>query len=211
MNDDDDDQAWLDLMAGRGSDRAEPRTRAEAAWLRAAMLTYKVRAPIGDMPDPVQRLERLLERAVDAGVLPSAAARPSLGHGASTMTMVRGIWQTLRAALRSPPRVVVAVSVVLAALTLWMTQPVHAPEAPAMRGAPTTQQIRSEQPEQERDRAMGLLRAAGFEVSAFTRLGRVGLEVDVPSTMSQAQSRALNQLGLGVPSTAVLVVEYVAP
>src|SRR6218665_1930011 len=73
----DDDQQWLDLMAGRAAPEADARTRKEAAWLRAALLSYRLTAPPGAPAAADERAGRLLDRARAAGVLaPAAASRP---------------------------------------------------------------------------------------------------------------------------------------
>ncbi len=66
-----DDQDWLDLLAGRAAPDADPRTCKEAAWLRAALLSYRANAPSGAPAPADERVVRLLARARNAGILVS--------------------------------------------------------------------------------------------------------------------------------------------
>ncbi len=46
MSDDpDDDRSWMELLAGRAEPEVRGSTRHEAAWLRAALLTYRGGTP----------------------------------------------------------------------------------------------------------------------------------------------------------------------
>lgn len=72
-----DNQHWLDLLAGRAVPDADERTCKEAAWLRAALLSYRTSAPPGGPAPADERVVRLLERARRAAVLAPAALSTS--------------------------------------------------------------------------------------------------------------------------------------
>lgn len=191
----DDDQHWLDLMAGRAAPDADARTRKEAAWLRAAMLSYRVSAPPGGPADAEQRAGRLLTRARDAGLLASAAND---------------------AAPRRPaPRWRYAFAAGVAACGLVL---VFLPQSPGpddadgitLRGAPV-QRVESADAQSRRQQMLGDLRAAGFDAQPFERLGRLGLDVSLPVPLPANQAVALTRLGLAPPPGPSLQIEFVTP
>lgn len=192
---DDDDQHWLDLMAGRAAPDADARTRKEAAWLRAAMLSYRVTAPPGAPADADQRAGRLLTRARDAGVLASAAndAPP----------------------LRPAPRWRHALAAGVAACGLVLVflpqrQNPDDADGATLRGAPV-QRVESADAQSRRQQMLLDLRAAGFDAQPFERLGRPGLDVSLPVPLPQAQAAALARLGLAPPPGPSLQIEFVTP
>jgi len=200
----DDDQAWLDLLAGRSAPDAQAATRHEAAWLRAALLAYRAQAPAGGPAPAEQRIGRLLLRAREAGVLgpasPVAARRPTAG------------WRVALAGLVSrrslgPMGLALAALVLSAVLLLPGLRP-DAPEADAMRG-PARQSVSAPNPLARRDAAMAALRAAGLDAQPFVRLGRPGLDIALPVPLPAAQADALRGQGLLPPGGPTLQVEFV--
>jgi len=195
MQDPDDDQHWLDLMAGRAAPDADARTRKEAAWLRAAMLSYRVSAPPGAPADADQRAGRLLTRARDAGVLAAAANDAGARRPA-------GRW-----------RHALAAGVAACALVLVFLPQLQGPDEAddvTLRGAPV-QRIDAADAQSRRQQLLQDLRAAGFEAQPFERLGRLGIDVSLPVPLPPAQSAALTRLGLAAPPGPSLQIEFVAP
>ncbi|MFG6428346.1 hypothetical protein [Roseateles sp. LYH14W] len=196
---DEDDQHWLDLMAGRAAPDADARTRKEAAWLRAAMLSYRVTAPLGAPADADQRAARLLTRARDAGLLASAA------NDAANDAAPR----------RPAPRWRHALAAGVAACGLVL---VFLPQSPGpddadgitLRGAPV-QRIEAADAQSRRQQMLLELRAAGFDAQPFERLGRLGLDVSLPVPLPANQAAALTRLGLAPPPGPSLQIEFVMP
>lgn len=190
---DEDDQHWLDLMAGRAAPDADARTRTEAAWLRAAMLSYRASAPPGGPADADQRVGRLLTRARDAGVLAAAANNAAPRRPAPR-------WRHALAAG------VAACGLVL----VFLPQRQDSDDGGALRGAPV-QRIEAADAQLRRQQLLLELRDAGFEVQPFERLGRLGLDVSLPVPLPADQAAALTRLGLAAPPGPSLQIEFVAP
>jgi len=189
----DDDQQWLDLMAGRAVPDADARTRKEAAWLRAALLSYRVTAPPGAPADADGRAARLLTRAREAGVLPPAANDATASAPAS----------------RGRPRWPLALAASVAVCTLalvFMPRP-DATDDTTWRGA-AVQKLPAQDPEAGRARLLQQLRAAGFDAHPFDRLGRPGIDIALPVPLPPAQATALQGLGLTPPAGPTLQVEF---
>jgi hypothetical protein len=189
----DDDQHWLDLMAGRAAPDADARTRKEAAWLRAALLSYRVSAPPGAPADADERVGRLLTRARDAGVLATAANDP--------------------AARRPAPRWRHALAAGVAACGLvlvFLPQRQDLDDGITLRGAPV-QRIEAPDAQSRRQQMLLDLRAAGFDAQPFERLGRLGLDVSLPVPLPAEQAAALTRLGLAPPPGPSLQIEFVTP
>lgn len=192
----DDDQHWLDLMSGRAAPEADGRTRKEAAWLRAALLSYPVAAPPGAPAAAEERAARLLARARAAGVLAGAAPEA--------------------AAPRKPAnqwRYALAASVALfGVLLVWLParEGIDEPGQPggSLRGAPV-QRIEAADADQRRQQLLQELRAAGFDAQPFERLGRLGIDIALPVPLMPAQAAALTRLGLAPPAGPSLQIEFI--
>lgn len=194
----DDDQRWLDLMAGRAAPQADARTRKEAAWLRAAMLSYRVAAPPGAPAHADERVARLLTRAREAGVLPAAA---NDGHLPAGLTSRWPRW----------PQALAASVVLCGALLVFLPagQGVD-PDSSVLRGTPV-QQVTAPDAASRRTQLLQDLRTAGFDAQPFERLGRLGIDVSLPVPLPPAQAAALTRLGLTPPPGPSLQIEVVAP
>lgn len=194
----DDDQDWLDLMAGRAAPDADARTRKEAAWLRAAMLSYRVTAPEGGPAPADDRVARLLTRAREAGVLPAAANDGDLP-----------VARTLRGP-RWPQALAAGLALCGLVLVFMPERPASDPDAPVMRGA-AVQRLTSADPAPQRARLLQDLRAAHFDAQPYERLGRLGIDVALPVPLPAAQAAALQRLGLTPPDGPSLQIEFVTP
>ena len=210
-----DDQHWFDLMAGRAAPEAHGRTRADAAWLRAALLAYRAQAPAGAMPDPERRIGTLLARAVAAGVVPPAATQPppqgtALHHRAAGRL---GRWwhhaQDWRRRWASPGlrwTPALAVLVLAAALLVGLQPPPPSTPSEVERG-PALQQLSVADPVQRQQQLLLALRAAGLDAHGFERLGRRGVDIELPVPLPPAQAQALQREGLQPTGGPSLVVE----
>lgn len=200
-----DDQHWLDLMAGRDAPDADARTRKSAAWLRAAMLTYRVDAPAGGPSGPDVRIRRLLARARAAGVLGAAANEadyPGRGPRAGSR------WsRTLRG-----PQALVASLVLCASVALLMPWQADDGGDGVMRGAAvqTLTAPAGQSAAQQRDDVLRQLRAAGFDAQPFDRLARPGIDVALEVPLPAGQVAALKALGIQPPAGPSLQIEFVA-
>lgn len=194
--DPDDDQHWLDLMAGRAAPEADARTRREAAWLRAAMLSYRAAAPPGAPADADERVGRLLTKAREAGVLVSAT-----NDAANDPALPRRPITWWRPAL--------AACVAICGIVL-VFQPAKdgLDDGSTLRGAPV-QRIQAQDAAQRRQQLLQDLRAAGFDAKPFERLGRLGIDISLPVPLPAEQGAALKRLGLVPPAGPSLQIEFV--
>jgi hypothetical protein len=196
----DDDQQWLDLMAGREAPGADARTRREAAWLRAAMLSYRVSAPPGAPADAEDRIGRLLTRARNAGVLPPAANDAGLEAAGSTRVR-RPRW---------PHALAASIAVCGAMLVFLQQNPGSDTDGVTLRGAPV-QRVQTPDAASRRQQMLQTLRAAGFDAQPFERLGRPGIDVALALPLPPAQAEVLKGLGLTPPAGPSLQIEFVTP
>ncbi|MDI4634119.1 hypothetical protein J7U46_13760 [Pelomonas sp. V22] len=202
-NEADDDQDWLDLMAGRPAPGADDITRTQAEALRAAVLTQRLSAPAGAPAAADQRAERLLQRARAAGVLEDRLA---------------DVARPARAANRWPYAMAASVAVIGLLLVMQQQGPGDgspagmrdpAPEHEQMRGAVLQQRL-SSQPLLDRQALLDRLRAAGFEAQPYERLGRLGIDVELPVPLPAARAAALKQLGLQPVTGPSLQIEILS-
>lgn len=218
-----DDLQWLELLAGRAAPDALPHTRTEAAWLRAAMLTYKAQPPAGVPPDPAQRIDELMRRAIAAGLFTeqdlSAALAPRAGDPGKTEAVVPqgGLVARLAAwfdgllgTANQPMRwVAVAASAMAVTWVLWSVQAPDRGADDALRGGAPVQEISAASVADEQRLVLAQLKQAGFEATPFERLGRRGIEVQMPEKPTVGQLDALKALRLRVPDGPQLVIEFV--
>lgn len=200
MNNDeaDDDQDWLDLLAGRSVPHADVSTRQQAGALRAALLKQQPMVPTGAPSAADERAERLLHRARLAGILNSHQAKPS---------------RHTPAANRWP--YALAASVGLFGVLLLLQQQQGAQDDPIwahqqMRGG-SLQQRSSATPELDRQALLEELRSAGFDAHPYERLGRLGIDVDLPVPIPARQAEALKGLGLQAVQGPSLQIEFIKP
>ena len=188
-----DDEAWFEGLAGRAS--RGPAAR-EGARLRAAY--GRLPAPVVATP-PVEpivaaaRAEGLFRRR---GLCPSCAQR----------------WRRWTAALRANGwrwSSGLAVAAVLAGVSasLWM-QPGPEP-APTLRAPADGLWLRAApDPAAARDRLAERLQAQGLTVRRYERLGRAGLDADLPQPPSAELQRLLREEGLVPAADGSLRVEF---
>lgn len=203
MRHDDDDQHWLDLIAGRDAPEADVRTRKEAAWLRAAMLSYRIAPPSGGPADADARVLRLITRARDAGVLPPAA---------NDSQAARDTPPTARAPRRHWPLAWAAGILACALGALWA--PLHqTDDGEVLRGAAVQ---RLQVPDaatalSRRAEVLQTLRAAGFDAAGYERLGHLGIDLALDVPLPPRQAAVLKSLGITPPSGPSLQIEFSTP
>lgn len=206
-DDEADDQAWFHLMAGRAVPTARPSVRQEAAWLRAAMLSYRSVAPPGGPADAEQRMQRLLVRARREGVLPDAEdlardAQPTAGSVRPDRPAANwGSWASWSTGLA-----------LAAALAVFMVAPAlltpNAVDEPSQMRGEVLQTLEASAPLQRQQQVLQTLLAAGFKAQTYVRLGRPGIDVDLPSELSASQLAALASLGVRRPVGGSLQIEF---
>lgn len=188
-----DDDAWFEGLAGRASRGTAAR---EGARLRAAL--GRLAAPELATPpvEPVvaaARAEGLLRRR---GVCPACAER----------------WRRWTAAVRRDgwrwtSGLAVAAVLAVVSASLWM-QPAPEP-APTLRAPADGLWLRAApDPVAARDRLAERLQAQGLAVRRYERLGRAGLDADLPRLPGTALQSLLRDEGLVPAADGSLRVEY---
>jgi len=194
--DPDDDQQWLDLLAGRHVAEPDRRTAQEAAWMRAALLAYRGQAPAGVPAAPDERMARLLARARTAGLIPTPKAGGSVRASRPTWR-----WSIGAAALVATLALLVAP---------WALRPGPDPDGTAVMRGDTVQVRRVTDPAADRETVRAALQAAGLDSVPYQRLDRLGLDVELPPVLSPSQRESLTGLGLKPPTGPSLHVEFMA-
>jgi hypothetical protein len=190
----DDDMAWLEALAGRESlsregDALSPDASVrEAAALRELIRTHRPEPEIPHVPamDPVRENE-LIARARAAGLVRGPAAIP-----------MRRLW-THRGTLAAAAVVVLAIGI-----TLLRTVPQN-PET--LRGGGTAQ-LRTADPAALKRELTEELTAAGAHVTGFERLGRPGIDADLPQPLTPEVRRILEKHHLPIPADGELTIEF---
>ena len=198
-----DDGDWLDALAGRNrpaGTATAAATQAEAQlWRQAHLRAARSAAePVPALPD----VQDLLARARAEGLLVKRT-----GWCAGCLAR----WQRWR----SPPRAWggagLALASVLAALVVVLVQQTATEDQPAMRGADAAVVLRSaEDPSAAREQLARTLQGYGVQPHLYQRLGRWGLDADLPQPLPPGLLQALQAQGLAVPAGASLRVEFEA-
>jgi hypothetical protein len=193
-----DDERWLDALAGRAPADQQGVTGLEAARLRAALQQLDAA--------PTQALGAEAEQALLDQLLGQAAAAPKPG----LCPGCRRRWAALLDGLLARPvwgAALVGLGL-LFAVGLWQ-QPPGPPDPPIERAQPEARilLLSHAQPRQRRDEIARLLGAAGAEVRRYERLGRFGLDAQFPQPLSADAQQRLAELKLGVDADGLLRLE----
>jgi hypothetical protein len=189
---DDTNDVWLEALAGRVTPaRVSQQSRALASEAAALREFIRQQEPVSSLDVPgvsAAREDELVARARRDGLLVSsstdARARPRLRRlslSAAAVLVVAvgiGVW---RASL-PPPEVVRSVD--------HGTVHMEARDPAALK-----RQLTDE------------LEAAGVKVSGYERLGRVGIDADLPQPLSAEVAKILQRHLIPIPSDGTLVVE----
>jgi hypothetical protein len=191
----DDQDRWLDALAGRDVDGASREGSALREQIRAQLMEpLAVAAEI----DPAREAQ-LIARARAVGLLP---AESLISRRAVARSPRR--WGVARVALMAAALGGVAIGV----NTLrYMRAP---PET--FRGAANgVVELESQDPRALKQRLIQELKDAGVSATGYDRLDRVGLDADLPLPVAPNVLRVLKQHKIPVPNDGALVVEIRAP
>ena len=193
-----DDERWLDTLAGRASAGQDGVAGLEAARLRTALQQLDAA--------PTQALGAEVEQALLDQLLGQAAAAPKAG----LCPGCRRRWAALLDGLLARP----VWGAALAGLGLWLgvglwQPPAEDPGAPVERALPEARilLLSDAQPRQRRDELARQLGGAGATVRRYERLGRFGLDAQFPQPLSSDATQRLAELKLGVDADGVLRLE----
>jgi hypothetical protein len=188
----DDDIAWLEALAGRAAPpRAEDATSASRDVIEAAALRELIR----DLPEPEtphapaldpSRESELIERARAQGLL-AARIAPRTRWGRTGVLAV-------------------AAGIVLAAIGLTLLR-TGSPPTETLRGDGRVH-LKTDDPAALKRQLTEELRAAGAQVTGYERLGRPGIDVDLPKPLTPEIRRILEKHDIPVPADDELIVEF---
>ena len=199
--DPDDDQHWLDMLAGRHVAEPDRRTAQEATWLRAALLAYRAQAPVGSPAAPQDRIGRLIARARAAGLTTVATQERTSQECGLLLRRPRLRWPLGAAAL--------AATLALTLVPWALQHRVDNDDGAVLRGE-AVQTRHAADPLAEREALRAALQAAGLKSAPYQRLDRLGLDVDLPQPLTPAGRSALQSWGLTPPSGPTLRIEFIA-
>jgi hypothetical protein len=194
---DNDDDAWLEGLAGRLEraqlDSAHSRELAfEAAALRE-FIHRQSPPPAPEVPESdAAREHELIARARREGLLSPSADR------------ARALPRLRRVGLAAAAVLVLAVGI-----SIWRAS---LPPQEVLRGADGgTVLLEARDPAVLRRELTEELQAAGVTVSGYERLGRLGLDADLPRPLPPKIASILERHHIPVPAHGVLAVEIEAP
>ena len=194
----DDDESWLDALAGHGKDPAESAT-VEGQALRQVLLARAAEPgsltaehpPVAER-DPSREAE-LITRARTAGILPDTA-------GPARVRPARQWYARW-------PLQLAAASIVCLAVGVQLHSRLNEP-AETLRSAGTgIVRISAADPVQLKSDLIRELRAAGVQATGYESFGRQGIDADLPSPLPAAVREILDRHGLPAPRDNVLQVE----
>ena len=202
------DEDWLDALAGRKPGQPLDE-RVNAAVFEGLALRTSIAAVLRADPQAAQQGEAATESIIDAdreialiararahGLLsPDRPKNPNLRRSEGTAA-----WSA------QVPRLGFAV-VLLAAVSVGLWTSFHEPVI-AVRGAQTgTVRLRDRNPGALQRQLEQELGAAGVPVTGFSRLGRVGIDADLPVPVPAVIALILARHHLPIPADGVLSVE----
>jgi hypothetical protein len=191
MNEEPDD-VWLDVLAGRVAP-AQVSEQSRALALEAAALREYIRAQESVRPLDVPgvsavREEALIARARRDGLLVSYPTGPRT-----------------RSRLRRVSLSAAAVLVVAVGIGVWRAS---LPPPEVVRGVDHgTVHMEARDPAALKRKLTEELEAAGVKVSGYERLGRVGIDADLPQPLPSEVAKILERHHIPIPSDGALVVE----
>lgn len=214
MTPQDPDQAWLDALAGR-TVHGEGEDASEARWLREGFRRHAPPAPAGHATAPEVRIQRLLARAREAGLLGAEHPSPVVaGVVAPSRRAKRGAGVGLLSGRRLGVGIGLGLGLALA-LAWWSLRPAQRPpavpaEAFVLRSDGVLQRHAADltQARQARDALLTGLRGQGFQAEPYELLGRPGIDLDLPQPLSPAQAQALQLQGIAPPAGGQLRIEF---
>jgi hypothetical protein len=194
---DNDDDAWLEGLAGRLDPTQIESTASRELMFEAAALRELIRRQpppaAAEVPaSDAAREQALIARARREGLLPAST------H------VARG-----RRGLRRISLAAAAVLVLAVGVSLWRAS---LPPREVLRSAEGgTVLLEARDPAALRRELTKELQAAGVSVSGYERLGRLGLDADLPRPLPPTVARVLARHHIPVPADGVLTVEIEAP
>lgn len=183
----DDDQTWLETLAGRGRPDSLGSEASESTVLRELIAAQLQEDSTAVAEVDAQREAALIMRARVEGLLPLGVTRPA-----------RRVWWLTGGAL--------AATAILASVILSLLR--NIPVSENFRGMDGgAVRIESSNPHALKDRLLRELSAVGVHATGYDRLGRLGIDADLPQPLPPAVQHLLEKHHIPLPSDGVLTVE----
>jgi hypothetical protein len=192
----DEDQDWLDALAGRAPRNPQGAAAREGQQLRE-LVQRNVHAPDVAVPEQdAQREAQLLERARREGLIdPAALTR----RARRLRPAVIGGWTALAASIAG----------IAVALGFFMR---GAPPMEHFRGVREhVLRVEAADPAALKMQILDELRAAGVRATGYEQLGVEGIDANLPQPVPPSVRDVLTRHHLSVPSDGVLRIEIAAP
>jgi hypothetical protein len=196
----DEDQIWLDALAGRVSADPSATGAAEAKALRELIRVQLREDGVAVSEIDTARETQLLARARATGLLP---AQPGIAPSRATATprSARPVWLLTGGALA-------ALGIIAGVVLNLLGSP---PPSEIFRGIDSgTARIESAAPQALKAQLLRELNAAGVHATGYDRLGRLGVDADLPQPLTPAVQEVLQRHHLPIPKDGVLTVEIQA-
>lgn len=212
------DEVWLATLAGRASDPAgalHVEAAREARMLRQAMREWSPAVEPIATHDP-QRIAALLAGAKQQGLLEdrrAGAARDSqrVPRRRASMGRLRAWWTAGGTARWGPHPWAMAVAVSAVVALAVVIRPVHQgaiDDDTTVRSAnDAVTLLHARDPEALRAEIVTALSHQGVNATAYTRLGRTGIDADLPRPLSAGVKTVLDRYRIPAPGDGVLRVE----
>jgi hypothetical protein len=184
----DDDDAWLEALGGGAADTNLASGR-EARALRDLIRVQNLQYSVATAVDPV-REARLIDRARAAGLLSAPESKSPSRRG----------WLMPRRGLLVAAALIV---VVIAGVVRGLLPPTE-----TFRGlSDGTVRLEAHDPLALKQRLIEELSAAGVRVVGYDRLGRAGIDAELPKPVAGQVRSILDRHHIPIPKDGTLVVE----
>jgi hypothetical protein len=179
-----DDLHWLDALAGRPASGSTDAVDQEARALRDLLSAHINEDIVAVSKMNFARESALLTRARAEGLLPRRSRRPWFQAAAG-----------------------VAAAALLASVLIGLYR-TSLPPSETFRGVQEgTVRLASKDPSALKQQIIRELRAAGVAASGYERLGRLGVDAELPKPISASVREVLERHHIPVPQDGALVIE----
>jgi hypothetical protein len=179
----DDDDIWLDALAGRAVADEHTPAAYEARLLREALLRQRTPHQVDPLPRDARREQALLERAQREGLIPRSRPSPTWAH--------------------------VAALAFLGIALAWFLRPIEETER-VRSPADDLVTLEASDPVALKKELLDELHAAGVPATGYERFGVAGIDADLPQPVPERVRAVLQKHHVGIPQDGVLKIE-IAP
>lgn len=188
---DDDDDVWIDAVAGRAPADGRSPAAHEGMKLREALVRTAAAAQAEPAAQSDQREAELLARAEREGLIEAPKAPTPR-----------------RSLLRFAPAWAAAAAVMIAVGIVFVA---HTPPPVVERGDGGIVRIETREPIALKRELIRELKAVGVDAIGYERFGIEGIDADLPHPLTDEVRAVLDRHGIEAPTDGVLRIEIVRP